>query len=64
MDICTPTSCANGGTCVNVNQTSSCLCLAGFTGAACDVGELTRKHSLRILYEYCHVLHSLTTEMC
>ncbi|UJR30132.1 hypothetical protein I4U23_017673 [Adineta vaga] len=35
-DVCFPSICLNGGTCVNVNGIATCNCPAYFTGSRCD----------------------------
>lgn len=37
MDLCITKPCANGGSCINLNNDYRCVCRAGFTGKDCSV---------------------------
>lgn len=47
-DVCVPSSCFNGGTCVDGINTFTCLCPPGFTGSYCehDINECDSKPCL------------------
>lgn len=36
---CVPSPCHNGGTCLEAEEGVRCLCLPGYGGDLCDVGE-------------------------
>ena len=47
IDECLSNPCLNGGLCSNGESRYTCTCLAGWTGARCDVGKINRlKHSI------------------
>ena len=39
IDDCANVTCMNGGTCQDLVDDYKCLCVAGYTGSNCSVGE-------------------------
>ena len=40
IEICTSTTCLNGGTCQDTPDSYVCNCVDGYTGQQCEDGEL------------------------
>ena len=46
IDECVSTPCQNNGTCIDGIDGYACFCMAGYTGDACEIGELTSRNVL------------------